>query len=109
MASLGLQLQPTHRLAASLRSNGHIQYKKENELLTRASQGRRQELMEGVFLLSFPPPLPFHPPLLPFPLPPIPLLSFLPLPSPFPLLLLFFPSPPLSSPYNMAPFRGSAP
>jgi len=38
-------------------------------------QGRRQGLMEGMFLLSFPPPLPFPPPALPYPFPSLPLLS----------------------------------
>ena len=49
------------------------------------NQWRRQELMEGVLLLSFPPPLPFS-------LPSLPSLSL-----PSPLLALPFPSPPLRS------------
>ena len=69
----------------------HITYytsKPSNTVLGRGAGGRRQELMEGVFLLSFPPPLSFHPPPFPFPPSPIPFLSF---PSPIPFLR--FPSP----------------
>ena len=53
------------------------------------NQGRRQELMEGVLLLSFPPP---------FPSTPSP-----PLPSPSPPLSLSFPSPPIPVSFPLSP------
>ena len=64
-------------------------------------QGRRQELMDGVFCFHFPSLLPF---------PSIPLFCpSLCLPNPFPSLLLSSPSPPLSLSFPSPPLRSRAP
>jgi len=80
------------------RTNGQI------ENIMYPAHGRRQELMEGVFLLSFPPPLPFHPPLLPFPLPPLYPFPSLPL-LPSPSLIHFLPFPSSPFPLEVAPLK----
>ena len=92
-----------HGTTLNLAQSGEMTHHERVIFIYDICQGRGQELMEGVFLLFFPPPLPFHPPLFPFPLPPLPYhfpsLSFpsslLPLPHPFPSFPPF--SPPLRS------------